>query len=115
MKQLVCNVLGEIYYAAVKKDGKMSEKDRVLLTQDVLNCSVIHMMMMDEYKKNDGFAGYSYGLTDGGKATLAVYDESKYMVIRRPGVEMPKPESVEASEEAAPAEDAGNSETEENS
>jgi len=100
MKQLVCNTEGDIYYANLKKDGTMSEKDRVLLTKEVLVCTTIHMMMMGEYEKNDGFAGYSYGLTEGGKATLAVYDESKYMVVRRPGLELPKnnEEQTNASE-----------------
>ena len=98
MKNLVCNINGEIYYANVKKDGKMSEKDRVNLTKEAPFCTAIHLMMSDEYKKNDGFSGYTYETTDGGKVTLAAYDESKFMIIRRPDADVPVEETDEPAE-----------------
>ena len=39
---------------------------------------------MDEYKKNDGFAGYEYGKRDGdGSVVLAVYDKKNYKLVKR--------------------------------
>ncbi len=89
MKRLICNDQGDIFYATIKKDGKMSEKDRVKLTKDATICTVIHLMMSEEWKKNDGFSGYTYETVAGGKVTLAAFDESKYLIVRRPDAEDP--------------------------
>lgn len=89
MKKLICNDQGDIFYATIKKDGKMSEKDRVKLTKDAPICTVLHLMMSEEWKKNDGFSGYTYETVNGGKVTLAAFDESKYLIVRRPDAEDP--------------------------
>ena len=89
MKNLICNNQGDIFYATIKKDGKMSEKGRVNLTKDATICTVIHLMMSEEWKNNDGFSGYTYETVTGGKVTLAAFDESKYLIVRRPDAEDP--------------------------
>lgn len=89
MKKLICNDQGDIFYATIKKDGKMSDKDSVNLTKDAHICTVIHLMMSDEWKNNDGFSGYTYETVTGGKVTLAAFDESKYLIVRRPDAEDP--------------------------
>ena len=82
--RVVCGCFGTIYYAKLLKDGLMSNVGRVDVTEDAITAVMNHLMTMNEYKKNDGFAGYEYGKRDGdGSVVLAVYDKKNYKLVKR--------------------------------
>lgn len=81
MKKLVCGTFGTIYWAKILKDGLMSSEDRTEVTDDALNAVIQHLICQPEWK--DGFAGYTYDKTAGGKITLSLIDNDKYEVVKR--------------------------------
>ena len=83
MKKLVCGCFGTIYYAEILKNGLMSDRNRVDVTDDAINAVIQHIMSMKEYKENDGFAGYDYKKTDGGFLEIAVFDKDKYKLVKK--------------------------------
>lgn len=83
MKKLVCGCFGTIYYAEILKNGLMSDSNRVDVTNDAIDAVLQHIVGMKEYKQNDGFSGYEYKKADGGLITIAVYDKSKYKLVKR--------------------------------
>ena len=44
MKKLVCGCFGNIYYATILKNGIMSDKDRVEVTDDALTSVLYHLI-----------------------------------------------------------------------
>ena len=84
MKKLVCGCFGKIYYAEILKNGLMSDRNRVDVTDDAITAVMDHIMSMEEYKERDGFSGYEYGKKTGdGSIIIAVYDNTKYKLVRR--------------------------------
>lgn len=78
MKKLVCGCFGTIYYATILKDGWMSDKDRVDLTDEAIDAVFQHIISMDRFEK-EGFAGYDIpGKDKTNEVRLCVYDKSKY-------------------------------------
>ena len=80
-KQLVCGCFGTIYWAKILKDGLMSSSGRIDVTDDALNAVIQHLMSQPEWSR--GFAGYEYNKKDGGKITLAIIDNDKWIVTRK--------------------------------
>ena len=81
MKKLVCGCLGNIYYATILKNGKMSDKNRIDVTDDALDCVVSHLWCDESYTKG-GFSGYAIPSKDGTKEmALCLYDKSKYKIV----------------------------------
>lgn len=87
MKKIVCGCFGTIYYAEILKNGLMSDRNRVDVTDDAINAVIQHIMTMTEYKKNNGFAGYDYNKKDGGLIEIAVFDKDKYRLVKKSGEE----------------------------
>lgn len=85
MKKIVCGCFGTIYYAEILKNGLMSDRNRVDVTDDAINAVIQHIMTTTEYKKNNGFAGYDYNKKDGGLIEIAVFDKDKYRLVRKNG------------------------------
>ena len=82
MKKLVCGNFGTIYYATVLKDGLMSDKKRVDVTDDAIIAVVNHLMLQKEWDR--GFTGYEFSKKDNsGKITLCLYDNDKYTLRKR--------------------------------
>jgi len=78
MKKLVCGCFGTIYYATILKDGVMSGKDRIELTDDAIDAVFQHLISMDKFEK-EKFAGYDILTKDkANEVRLCVYDKSKY-------------------------------------
>lgn len=81
MKKAVCGCFGTIYYAQILKNGMMSHTNRVDITESALLAVADHIMQMKDYTDNEGFAGYEYNKTDGGRINLVVFDADKYKII----------------------------------
>lgn len=100
MKKLVCGCFGTIYYATILKNGLMSDANRVDVTDDALQAVINHIIMMQEYKKNDGFSGYTYNKKDGGKISLVVIDNDKYKITKKVDENSPQPTDEEIGSDA---------------
>lgn len=82
MKKLVCGCFGNIYYATILKDGLMSDRGRVEVTDDAINAVIDHLAAMDTYEKN-GVSGYDIPKKSGGELRLRLYDADKYELVRK--------------------------------
>lgn len=82
MKKLVCGCFGNIYYATILKDGLMSDRGRVELTDDAINAVIDHLHSMELYEK-EGYSGYDIPKKDGGEIRLRLYDADKYKLVRK--------------------------------
>lgn len=82
MKKLVCGCFGNIYYATILKDGLMSDRGRVEVTDDAINAVIDHLAAMDAYEKNS-VSGYDIPKKDGGEIRLRLYDAEKYELVRK--------------------------------
>ena len=82
MKSIVCDTLGNIFYATLKKDGKISEKDRVNVTEASLKAVANHIMNLPPYMET-GYCGYKFKTKDGGEIILSVIDTAQYDVVRK--------------------------------
>lgn len=82
MKKLVCGCFGNIYYATILKNGIMSDRDRVEITDDAVNAVLQHIISMDKYDE-EGFAGYNISKKSGGEVCLCVFDKDKYELKRK--------------------------------
>ncbi len=82
MKKIVCGCFGTIYYAQILKNGLMSDSNRVIVTEDALHAVLDHIMLMPEYKEQNGFSGYEYRIGEK-NVNLVAYDKSKYKLVRR--------------------------------
>ena len=81
MKKLVCGCFGNIYYATILKDGIMSDKDRVEVTDDALTSVLYHLTDTQGYR-DKGFGGYEYLNKNKTKwTTLCAFDSDKYVVV----------------------------------
>lgn len=81
MKKIVCGCFGTIYYSTILKNGLMSDKDRVDVTDDAITAVADHILSMDT--KKTGFSGYTFNKKDGGEICLCVYDMSKYKLVEK--------------------------------
>ena len=72
-KHVVCGVFGTIYYANILKDGMMSDRGRVDITDEAIRAVTQHMMETDDYD-DSGNVTYTFPLKNGGKVCLATYD-----------------------------------------
>ena len=82
MKKIVCGCFGTIYYAQILKNGLMSDSNRIDVTDDALRAVLDHIMLMSEYKGQNGFSGYEYRIGDR-NVNLVAYDKSKYKLVRK--------------------------------
>jgi len=82
MKKLVCGCFGNIYYATILKDGLMSDRGRVDVTDDAINAVIDHLHSMELYEK-EGHSGYDIPKKDGGEIRLRLYDADKYKLVRK--------------------------------
>lgn len=82
MKKLVCGCFGNIYYATILKDGLMSDRGRIELTDDAINAVIDHLHSMELYEK-EGYSGYDIPKKDGGEIRLRLYDADKYKLVRK--------------------------------
>ena len=82
MKKLVCGCFGNIYYATILKDGLMSDRGRVEVTDDAINAVIDHLHSMELYEK-EGYSGYDIPKKDGGEIRLRLYDADKYKLVRK--------------------------------
>ena len=83
MKKLVTGCFGNIYYAKILKNGIMSDKDRVEVTDDALVAVLYHLTAQEESKKN-GFFGYTYDKKGcASQTTLCAFDNEKHVCISR--------------------------------
>ncbi len=81
MKKVVCGCFGTIYYAKILKEGRMSDTDRVDITDEAIEAVLNHIMQMSDYE-DKGFAGYSYKTTGGGHVNLIAYDKDEFRLVR---------------------------------
>lgn len=78
MKKLVCGCFGNIYYATILKNGYMSDKGRVDVTDDAVEAVLNHLVRISpDTWKEDGFAGYTIEADNGKEICLVAYDKSK--------------------------------------
>ena len=82
MKKLVWGCFGNIYYATILKDGLMSDRGRIELTDDAINAVIDHLHSMKLYEK-EGCSGYDIPKKDGGEIRLRLYDADKYELVRK--------------------------------
>jgi hypothetical protein len=82
VKKLVCGCFGNIYYATILKDGLMSDRGRIELTDDAINAVIDHLHFMELYEK-EGYSGYDIPKKDGGEIRLRLYDAEKYELVRK--------------------------------
>lgn len=82
MKKLVCGCFGNIYYATILKDGLMSDRGRVEVTDDAVNAVIDHLAAMTRYEK-EGVSGYDIPKIHGGELRLRLYDADKYELVRK--------------------------------
>lgn len=82
MKKIVCGIFGNIYYATILKNGTMSDRDRVDVTDDAVDAVFHHIISMEKYDKQ-GFAGYNIPTKDGKEVCLCVFDKDKYELKRK--------------------------------
>lgn len=83
MKKLVCGCFGNIYYATILKNGLMSSKDRVNVTDDAIAAVFQHLTSQDTFKEK-GIAGYEYDKSDkSGTVEIIALDTSKYKLVRK--------------------------------
>lgn len=81
MKKLVTGCFGTIYYATILKNGLMSDKDRVNVTDDAIDAVFQHLFKMKNFDK-EGFAGYDIPQKNSdNKVRLCIYDKSKYKLV----------------------------------
>ncbi len=76
MKKIVCGRDGKIYYARIKKDGRMSLKDRVEVSDDAV-CAVVNLLSAYDVFEKEGNAGFDALQPDGSVLRLVLYDKSK--------------------------------------
>lgn len=78
MKKIVCSGLGNIYYATILKDGIMSSRDRVDVTDDAIDAVFQHIVSMEKFD-TEGFAGYIIPKKKSdGEVCFCVFDKDKY-------------------------------------
>lgn len=82
MKKLVCGCFGHIYYATILKDGIMSPKGRVDVTDDAIDAVMNNIMTLDGFDK-DSTAGYEVKAKDGRTFILSLYDKDKYKLVSK--------------------------------
>src|SRR5574344_1103415 len=83
MKKLVTGCFGNIYYATILKNGIMSDKDRVEVTDAALVSVLYHLTSMEGFEKK-GYSGYTYPMRNSNKeTTLCAYDKSKYVCMSK--------------------------------
>ena len=82
MKKIVCGCFGNIYYATILKDGLMSDRGRIEVTDDAINAVIDHLAAMDTYEKNN-VSGYDIPKKSGGELRLRLYDADKYELVRK--------------------------------
>lgn len=80
MKKLVCGCFGNIYYATILKEGLMSDRGRVEMTDDAINAVIDHLACMFEFKEK-GASGYDITSKDGNGIKLRLFDASKYKLV----------------------------------
>ena len=76
MKRVVCGIFGTIYYATILKDGVMSDRGRVDVTEDAIQAVAQHIISSKGYEEK-GYSGYCYSV-DGKPVNLIAYDASRY-------------------------------------
>lgn len=78
MKKIVCGIFGNIYYATILKNGIMSGRDRVDVTDDAIDAVFQHIVSMEKFD-TEGFAGYVIPKKKSdGEVCLCVFDADKY-------------------------------------
>ncbi len=83
MKKIVCSGLGNIYYATILKDGIMSSRDRVDVTDDAIDAVFQHIVSMEKFD-TEGFAGYIIPKKKSdGEVCFCVFDKDKYELKRK--------------------------------
>lgn len=83
MKKIVCSGLGTIYYATILKNGIMSGRDRVDVTDDAIDAVFQHIVSMDKFD-TEGFAGYVIPKKKSeGEVCFCVFDKDKYELKRK--------------------------------
>lgn len=51
MKKIVCGIFGTIYYATILKDGVMSDRGRVDVTEDAVQAVTQHILSSKGYEE----------------------------------------------------------------
>ena len=83
MKKLVTGCFGNIYYATLLKNGVMSDKDRVELTDDALTAVLYHLTSQSGFEEN-GFAGYEYPQKNSDKlTTLCAFTNDSHVCVSK--------------------------------
>lgn len=81
MKTVVCVEPGIIVAGNVLKNGKLSEKGQVDVTQACVIAMMQHISCLEAFQK-EGIAGYSWNKTDGeGQYQLILYDTEKFSLV----------------------------------
>lgn len=78
-KEIKCEKDGKIYYGTVLKSGKLSDKDKVEITDDAISAVLMHLISMDDFDQY-GYAGYSIpSSTDKEKSiSLVIFPNDMY-------------------------------------
>lgn len=80
MKKIVCSCLGTIYYATILKNGIMSDRDRVDVTDEAIDAVFQHIVSMEKFD-TEGFAGYVIPKKKSdGEVCFCVFDADKYVL-----------------------------------
>lgn len=78
MKKIVCGIFGNIYYATILKNGIMSDRDRVDVTDEAIDAVFQHIVSMEKFDTK-GFAGYIIPKKKSdGEVCFCVFDTDKY-------------------------------------
>ena len=81
MRKIVCGYFGTIYDAEILKSGKMSDKNRRVITDECINAVTEHLHTAMETKKSNK-AGYMWPKKDGnGNYVLMLFDDTKYKIV----------------------------------
>ena len=81
MRKIVCGCFGNIYDAEILKSGKMSDKNRRIVTDECIKAITehLHTIMTQD---NSSKAGYMWQKKDGvGNYVLTLFDDTKYKIV----------------------------------
>jgi hypothetical protein len=82
MKKLVCGMNGEIYYGNVLKNGTVSPKNRINMTDEAVNAVGQHMVLYNNKYMEEGVFGYKIRLENRDEdALLLLFDEDKFKIV----------------------------------
>lgn len=77
-KKIRCDKDGKIYYGTVLKNGSISEKDRIEITDDAISAVMMHLIQMEDFTKC-GRAGYTIPSADtDGSVSLVLFATELY-------------------------------------